>query len=68
MRPLLEAIGYTVLVRPVAVAEAEIGNAHLRGRAAKSGCCGLKELIKLEGLTMVQYDRVLLLDMDTLVN
>ena len=34
---------------------------------AKSGCCGEKELIKLYSWTLLQYDRVVHLDLDTLL-
>ena len=32
-----------------------------------SGCCGSLELLKLRAYELVEYDRVLLLDMDALV-
>ena len=53
MRPVLRAIGFTVMVRPVPLLLDEIINPVYRERASTSGCCGLGELIKIEGLTLV---------------
>ena len=53
MRPVLEAIGYTVIVRPVPLLLEEINNPVYRKKAPTSGCCGLGELIKIEGFTLV---------------
>lgn len=53
MRPVLTAIGFKVIERPVPLLLSEIKNPLYRDKAPKSGCCGLGELIKLEGLTLV---------------
>jgi hypothetical protein len=53
MLPLLTAIGYKVVVRAAPVRIEEVENKNYRDRAPTSGCCGLTELIKLEGFTLV---------------
>ena len=45
----------------------EIQTAFFRKHAAKSGCCGLSELLKLYAWTLTDYWRVVHLDMDSLV-
>ena len=64
--PLAE-VGYTLLERPTPVALEDIRGDFLRGRIQKNGCCGEKELIKLEAYTLVQHRIVVHLDLDTLV-
>jgi hypothetical protein len=67
----LQAVGFEVVVRPTPVLLSQIADTPaakaFKQRVVTSGCCGLKELIKLEGLTLTRYHRVLLLDMDTLM-
>ncbi len=64
--PLLE-FGYIIEARPTPVNVADIQNEMLRERIVKNGCCGEKELIKLEAFTLTQYPLVVMLDIDTLI-
>ena len=64
--PLLE-FGYVIEARPTPVHVADIQNELLRERIVKNGCCGEKELIKLEAFTLTQYPLVVMLDIDTLI-
>ena len=64
--PLLE-FGYIIEARPTPVQVADIQNPLLRERIVKNGCCGEKELIKLEAFTLTSYPLVVLLDIDTLI-
>eukprot|EP00854_Cymbomonas_tetramitiformis_P028827 gene28827-35800_t len=66
MQPILRELGYTVLERAVPVKVEELVNPTYREKAPTSGCCGLRELLKLEALTLTQYRKVLCLDMDSL--
>ena len=63
----LEAVGYTVLVRETPVAVDEIQGEYLRSHIEANGCCGEKELIKLEAYTLTDYPLVVHLDLDVLV-
>jgi hypothetical protein len=63
----LADVGYTLLERPTLVAVKDIRGDYLRENIEKSGCCGEKELIKLEAYTLVHHPIVVLLDLDTLV-
>ena len=63
----LEALGYTLLARDTPVRVEDIQGDILRERIQKNGCCGERELIKLEAWTLVQYPVVVLLDLDVLI-
>jgi len=63
----LQDLGYTLLKRDTPVAVAEIQGDFLRSRIEKNGCCGEKELIKLEAYTLTEYPIVVHLDLDVLV-
>jgi hypothetical protein len=63
----LEPLGYQLLERNVLVSVEDIQGEFLRTHIAKNGCCGEKELLKLEAYTLVQHDLVVLLDLDTLL-
>jgi hypothetical protein len=63
----LEALDYTMLKRETPVAVADIEGDFLRSKIEKNGCCGEKELIKLEAYTITQHDIVVHLDLDVLV-
>jgi hypothetical protein len=49
------------------VAYEEIADSKLRLNIRKAGCCGLDELLKLRALQLEEYDRVLVLDGDTIM-
>jgi hypothetical protein len=60
----LVSLGFELIERAVPVKVEEIEGEYLRSRIEKNGCCGAKELIKLEALTFTQYPIVVHLDMD----
>mmetsp|Transcript_16550 Transcript_16550/g.38036 ORF Transcript_16550/g.38036 Transcript_16550/m.38036 type:complete len:460 (+) Transcript_16550:230-1609(+) len=65
----LEELGYTLLERQTPVKVEEIGgDGGLRERIVKNGCCGEKELIKLEAFRLTQHPVVIHLDLDVLIN
>ncbi|KAI2499561.1 hypothetical protein MHU86_14922 [Fragilaria crotonensis] len=63
----LEELGYTILKRDTPVAVKDIQGEYLRSKIEQNGCCGEKELIKLEAYTLVDHPVVVHLDLDTLV-
>jgi hypothetical protein len=66
-RPILEAYGWKVLERKVPVELDEIVNKGYADRMKNSGCCGADEFLKLWAYTLVEYHRVVHLDMDSIV-
>ena len=65
-RPVLARLGFEIIEFPLPITSAEIKGEHLRDTIDKSGCCGALELLKLCAWKMVQFDRVLVMDMDTI--
>lgn len=63
----LQELGYNLLEREVFVKVEEIEGEFLREKIASNGCCGEKELIKLEAYTLTDYPIVVHLDLDVLV-
>lgn len=63
----LESLGYTLVERETPVAVKDIQGEFLRSRIEKNGCCGEKELVKLEAYTLTQHPVVVHLDLDTLI-
>ena len=66
-RPVLEAYGWKVLERNLPVALDEIQNKAYADGMRKSGCCGADEFLKLWMYTLVDYERVVHLDMDSII-
>jgi len=64
--PLAE-LGYELLERETPIQVADIEGDFLRSKIEKNGCCGEKELIKLEAYTLTQHPVVVHLDLDVLV-
>ena len=64
--PLAE-LGYTLMERNVFVRVEDIQGEFLRTHIAQNGCCGEKELIKLEAFCLTEYPIVVHLDLDVLV-
>eukprot|EP00516_Mucochytrium_quahogii_P006339 CAMPEP_0203758054 /NCGR_PEP_ID=MMETSP0098-20131031/10830_1 /ASSEMBLY_ACC=CAM_ASM_000208 /TAXON_ID=96639 /ORGANISM=" , Strain NY0313808BC1" /LENGTH=387 /DNA_ID=CAMNT_0050650301 /DNA_START=38 /DNA_END=1204 /DNA_ORIENTATION=+ len=64
--PKLKKLGYEVFSYEAPVVSSEIEGEYLRKEIDKSGCCGALELLKLRAYTLPNFDRVVLLDMDTL--
>lgn len=66
-RPILEAYGWRVLERHLPVELSEIVNRDYADKMKNSGCCGADEFLKLWAYTLVEYHRVVHLDMDSIV-
>lgn len=63
----LEKLGYKLLKRDTPVAVSDIQGEFLRSKIESNGCCGEKELIKLEAYTLIDYPVVVHLDLDVLI-
>ena len=63
----IQDLGYQMLERNVFVNVSDIQGENLRSVIQGSGCCGEKELIKLEAYTLTQHPVVVHLDLDVLV-
>ena len=63
----LKDLGYTLLKRETPVAVKDIQGDFLREKIEKNGCCGEKELVKLEAYTLIQHPIVVHLDLDVLI-
>ena len=66
-RPVLEKYGWKVLERPLPVELSEIRNEKYVTNMRSSGCCGADEFLKLWAYTLIDYHRVVHLDMDSIV-
>lgn len=62
----LEDLGYQLEERDTPVAVQDIQGEWLRTRIVNNGCCGEKELIKLEAYTFTQYRIVVHVDIDSI--
>ncbi len=63
----MEAYGWKVLERRLPVELDEIENKDYSERMRNSGCCGADEFLKLWAYTLVEYERVIHLDMDSVI-
>ena len=63
----LHDLGWKLVPRQVLVNVSDIRGDFLRERIEVNGCCGEKELIKLEAFTLTEYPVVVHMDLDTLV-
>merc|ERR1712007_99070 len=63
-RPVLELMGYKLVVRALPVPLEEIRNREYVKDLEEDGCCGASELLKLHAWTLKEYDRVLQIDAD----
>jgi hypothetical protein len=63
----LADLGFELIQRDTPVNVSQIQGDVLRERIVTNGCCGEKELIKLEAYTLMQHPIVVLLDLDVLV-
>lgn len=63
----LADLGYTILQREVFVKVGDIQGDFLRQKIVVNGCCGEKELLKLEAYTLTDYPIVVHLDLDVLI-
>ena len=65
-RPTLKRLGYHVIECSTPINTTAIKFKFLREKINKNGCCGAAELIKLNSYRLLQYDRVVHVDADTL--
>jgi len=65
-RPVLQTLGFEILVRELPVQADEIRDPNTRREILKDGCCGIDELLKLHAWTLTDYERVLQIDADIL--
>jgi len=63
----LESLGYELIERNTPVAVKDIQGGYLKSKIHQNGCCGEKELVKLEAYTLTQHPIVVHMDLDTLV-
>ena len=63
----LQTLGFELMPRQVFVNVSDIQGEFLRTQITSNGCCGEKELLKLEAYTLVQYPVVVHLDLDVLI-
>lgn len=63
----LETIGFELVRRDTPVQVEEIEGEFLRSKIHDNGCCGERELVKLEAYTLTQHPIVVHLDLDTVV-
>ena len=66
-RPVLEAYGWRILEKKLPVELADIQNRDYAERMKNSGCCGADEFLKLWAYTLIEYHRVVHLDMDSII-
>lgn len=66
-RPILEAYGWRVLEKSLPVRLEDIDNQEYAMKMKDSGCCGADEFLKLWAYTLVEYHRVIHLDMDSII-
>jgi hypothetical protein len=63
----LEQVGYELVRRSTPVAVEDIQGKFLQRKIVQNGCCGEKELIKLEAYTFTEYPVAIHLDLDVLI-
>ena len=66
-RKPLEKSGWRIIERDVPLDIDDIKGDFLREKIRTNGCCGAHELIKLHAWTLVEYHRVVHLDMDSMI-
>jgi len=66
-RPALQKLGFRIYEFELPIRSEDIVGEELRTTIDESGCCGAAELLKLCGYRLVEYDRVLLMDMDAVL-
>lgn len=66
-RPILTRLGYHVIEATTPINISAIQFTFLREKINKNGCCGASELIKLNSYRLLQYERVVHIDADTMM-
>ena len=67
LRKPLEKFGYRVIEYEFPVKSSEIKGQELRDSIDKSGCCGMAEFGKIGAYKLTHYEKVLVMDSDTLL-
>jgi hypothetical protein len=66
-RKVLTKLGYHVIETPLPINISAIPFRFLREKINLNGCCGASELIKLNSYRLLQYDKVVHMDADTIL-
>ena len=66
-RPILQQHGWRILEKELPVELEDIVNKEYAERMRNSGCCGASEFLKLWAYTLTDYERVIHLDMDSII-
>ena len=66
-RPILEKHGWRILEKELPVELEDIVNKEYADKMRNSGCCGASEFLKLWAYTLIDYHRVIHLDMDSII-
>ena len=66
-RPILQQHGWRILEKELPVELEDIVNKEYAERMRNSGCCGASEFLKLWAYTLIDYHRVIHLDMDSII-
>ena len=66
-RPILEKHGWLISEKGLPVELEDIENQDYVQQMRKSGCCGASEFLKLWAYTLTDYERVIHLDMDSII-
>ena len=66
-RPILEQHGWRILEKALPVELEDIVNREYADKMRNSGCCGASEFLKLWAYTLIDYHRVIHLDMDSII-
>jgi hypothetical protein len=67
LRPILQKFGYRVIEYEFPMTSKDIKGKELAGIIDKSGCCGMAELAKLGAFKLTEYEKVLVMDSDTML-
>lgn len=62
-----QKLGYEIQLKQTPIDPSQIEGQFLREHVTKTGCCGEKEFLKLYAYTLVDYEIVVHLDLDSLV-
>jgi hypothetical protein len=62
-----QKLGYEIQIKETPIDPTKIKGDFLREKVDKTGCCGAKEFLKLYAYTLVEYEIVVHLDLDSLI-
>lgn len=63
----LQKLGYEIMIKETPINVNDIQGEFLRRKVVQSGCCGEKEYLKLYAYTLMDYEVVVHLDLDSLI-